>query len=150
VSADIVIDYAATICRIAFGAWNLFFGLVFFFDIFGKKFVIEQPMGHGEFTPRLNQVLIDTHLFHVVKAIEIIVGIMLIANVGVPLALCVYFPITYVIFHTNLFLEDFKAGPFIAWAYLIVHLFLLWVYRSYYASMLGWDSTVTPSLSLLN
>jgi len=144
-----VIEYAADVCRIAFGAWNLFFGLVFFFDIAGRKFFIEQPMGHGEFTPRLNQVLIDTHLFHVVKAIEIVVGLMLIFNVGVPLALCVYFPITYVIFHTNLFLEDFKAGPAIAWIYLLVHLFLFWAYRDYYAAMLVWDSAVTPGLSLL-
>lgn len=133
---DIVIDYAAAVCRIAFGAWNLFFGLVFFFDIFGKKFFIPQPMGHGEFTPRLNQVLIDTHLFHVVKAIEIVVGVLLITNQAVALALCVYFPITYVIFHVNLFLEDFKAGPYIAWIYLIIHIFLLWVYRDSYATML--------------
>ena len=148
-SIDTVIEYAVIFLRIGFGVWNLFFGLVFFFDIFGKKFLIEQPMGHGEFTPRLNQVLIDTHLFHVVKAIEIVVGLMLILNIGVPFALCVYFPITYVIFHTNLFLEDFKAGPAIAWIYLIVHLFLLWAYRGYFASMLVWDSQITPGISLL-
>ena len=102
-------NWTMTVLRILFGAWNLFFGIVFFTD-----FPIEQPMGHGEMTPYLNQTLIDTGLFHVVKVIEIVVGLLLIFNRAVPLALCVYFPITVVIFVVNMFLEDFgMAGPVI-------------------------------------
>jgi hypothetical protein len=120
--------------RTVFGAWNLFFGLVFFFEF------IPQPMGHGPMTPYLNQTLIDTHLFHVVKTIEIAVGLGLIFNRGVPLALCVYFPITVVIFIVNLFLEQFAWGPFIAVVYLAVHLYLFWTYRRYYLPMLVWQA----------
>ena len=134
---------AAAFCRIVFGAWNLFFGLVFFFEF------IPQPMGHGELTPYLNQTLIDTHLFHVVKVIEIIVGILLLLNRAVPLMLCVYFPITVVIFIVNLFLEEFALGPMIAFIYLFVHLFLFWAYRGYYLPMLAWRASVTPGVSLL-
>jgi hypothetical protein len=141
---DIIIKDAVTVCRILFGAWNVFFGLVFFFRF------IPQPMGHGPLTPMLNQALIDTHLFHVVKAIEIIVGILLLTNHAVPLALIVYFPITIVIFHVNLFLEEFKFGPMIAWIYLIVHVFLLWAFRGHYTQMLVWDASVTPGVSLLH
>ena len=50
-------NWTMTVLRILFGAWNLFFGIVFFTD-----FPIEQPMGHGEMTPYLNQALIDTGL----------------------------------------------------------------------------------------
>ena len=131
-------EIAVVFLRTAFGVWNLFFGVVFFFN-----WPIPQPMGHGKKTPYLNQTLIDTKLFHVVKVIEIIVGLALIFNVGVPLALCAYFPITIVIFHTNMFLEeDFKPGPWIAVAYLAVHLFLLWAYRDYYMPMLTMASHI--------
>lgn len=126
------------VLRTLFGAWNLFFGLVFFFDISGSMFFIPQPMGHGDLTPYLNQTLIDTHLFHVVKVIEIVVGILLLTNRAVPFSLCVYFPITVVIFQVNMFLEDFAAGPVIAVIYLVVHLYLFWSYRSYYRPMLVW------------
>lgn len=142
-----MISVTTLVLRVLFGAWNLFFGLVFFFDISGQVFVIPQPMGHGELTPYLNQALIDTHLFHVVKAIEIVVGILLIINRAVPFALCVYFPITVVIFIVNLFLEEFAFGPVIAFIYLAVHLFLFWVYRDYYRPMLAWRASVTPNFS---
>lgn len=127
--------------RILFGTWNLFFGLVFFFN-----FPIPQPMGHGELTPYLNQTLIDTGLFHVVKVIEIIVGLLLLSNRAVPLALCVYFPVTVVVFIVNMFLEDFGwFGPFIAVVYAGVHMFLFWTYRRYYLPMLAWRAPVAGS-----
>ncbi|HMO67776.1 MAG TPA: hypothetical protein PKD92_08120 [Novosphingobium sp.] len=122
--------------RVLFGIWNLFFGIVFFFN-----WPIPQPMGHGDLTPMLNQALIDTGLFAVVKVIEIVVGLLLIFNRAVPLALCVYFPVTVVIFIVNMFLEDFGwFGPFIAVVYAGVHLFLFWVYRRYYQPMLVWNA----------
>lgn len=136
---------AAAFCRTVFGAWNLFFGLVFFFDIYGAVFFIPQPMGHGELTPLLNNTLITTGLFHVVKAIEIVVGLLLLANRAVPFALCAYFPVTVVIFIVNFFLEDAAAGPFIALAYAGVHLFLFWVYRAYYRPMLVWRAAIGPA-----
>ena len=139
---DKVISALVTVLRIIFGAWNIFFGLVFFFEF------IPQPMGHGELTPYLNQTLIDTHLFHVVKVIEIVVGILLLVNRAVPFVLCVYFPITVVIFIVNLFLEEFALGPMIAFIYLGVHLFLMWAYRSYYFPMLAWRASVTSGVSL--
>ncbi len=137
-STDKKLGVSVHVLRTLFGAWNLFFGLVFFFDISGSMFVIPQPMGHGDLTPYLNQTLIDTHLFHVVKAIEIVVGILLLTNRAVPFSLCVYFPITVVIFHVNMFLETFAGGPVIAVIYLVIHLYLFWSYRSYYRPMLVW------------
>ena len=126
------------VLRTLFGAWNLFFGIVFFFN-----FPIPQPMGHGPMTPYLNQTLIDTHLFHVVKSIEIVVGLLLIFNRAVPFALCVYFPVTVVIFIVNMWLEQFGLwGPFIAVIYAAVHLFLFWVYRRFYQSMLVWRAAI--------
>jgi putative oxidoreductase len=150
VLSDKSISVTTRVLCILFGAWNLFFGLVFFCDhVFHIKFLIEQPMGHGELTPYLNQTLIDTHLFHVVKAIEIVVGVLLLTNRAVPFSLCVYFPITVVIFVVNLFLEEFAFGPMIAFIYLAVHLFLMWAYRSYYSPMLAWRASITPGISLL-
>lgn len=139
---------AVHILRVLFGVWNLFFGLVFFFHAAGSMFVIPQPMGHGELTPYLNQTLIDTGLFHIVKAIEIVVGVLLVANRAVPLSLCLYFPITVVIFVVNMFLEDFGlVGPVIAIIYVAVHLFLFWAYRSYYQPMLAWRASIKPGMS---
>lgn len=140
--ADKLFGVSVAVLRIVFGAWNLFFGLVFFFEF------IPQPMGHGELTPYLNQTLIDTYLFHVVKVIEIVVGVLFLVNRAVPLMLCVYFPITVVIFIVNLFLEEFALGPMIALIYLGVHLFLMWAYRNYYLPMLAWRATAKPGISL--
>ena len=140
--SDKVIGAAVTGCRLVFGTWNIFFGLVFYLEF------IPQPMGHGELTPYLNQTLIDTHLFHVVKAIEIVVGLSLLMNRAVPLMLCVYFPITFVIFFVNLFLEDFVFGPMIAFIYLGVHMFMMWAYRKYYLPMLAWRASISPGVSL--
>lgn len=136
---------AVHVLRILFGTWNLFFGLVFFFDIYGMVFFIPQPMGHGPMTPLLNTTLITTGLFHVVKVIEIVVGLLLLANRAVPFALCVYFPVTVVIFIVNFFLEEFAVGPYIALAYAGVHLFLFWAYRDYYRPMLVWRASITPA-----
>lgn len=130
-------NMTVAVLRTLFGAWNLFFGIVFFFN-----WPIPQPMGHGDLTPYLNQTLIDTGLFPIVKAIEIVVGLLLITNRAVPFALCVYFPITVVIFVVNMFLEDFGLfGPIIAVIYAAVHLFLFWAYRRYYYPMLVWRTT---------
>lgn len=129
------------VLRTLFGLWNLLFGIVFFFN-----WPIAQPMGHGELTPYLNQTLIDTGLFPIVKVIEIVVGLLLISNRAVPFALCVYFPITVVIFVVNMFLEEFTAGPFIAVIYAAVHLFLFWVYRHYYSGMLQWNTPITAPI----
>lgn len=132
-----LLNGTVAVLRTLFGAWNLFFGIVFFFN-----WPIAQPMGHGELTPYLNQTLIDTGLFPVVKAIEIVVGLLLIFNRAVPFALCIYFPVTVVIFIVNMFLEDFGwFGPFIAVVYAAVHLFLFWVYRRYYMPMLAWRAS---------
>lgn len=142
-NSDKIFTVSVHVLRTIFGVWNLFFGLVFFFDAAGSMFVIPQPMGHGELTPYLNQTLIDTGLFHIVKAIEIIVGVLLVTNRAVAFSLCVYFPITVVIFVVNMFLEDFgMVGPIIALIYIAVHLFLFWAYRSYYMPMLAWRTPI--------
>jgi hypothetical protein len=136
VNSDKLFGLSVQILRTLFGAWSLFFGLVFFFHF------IPQPMGHGKLTPHLVQTLIDTHLFHVVKGIEIIAGVSLLINRAVPLMVCAYFPITVVIFIVNVFLEESASGPWIGAIYLCVHLFLLWAYRSYYFPMLSWRASI--------
>lgn len=83
-----------------FGGWFLFHGLNHWLEFF------IQPSGSGQGMKDLIMVLIDSGMFDVIKAIEVIAGLMLLANRFVPLAIVIAFPITIVISFMNFTMGD--------------------------------------------
>lgn len=83
-----------------FGGWFLFHGLNHWFQFF------IQPSGSGQGMRDLISVLIDSGMFDVVKAIEVITGLLMLLNRFVPLAIAVAFPITVVISFMNFTMGD--------------------------------------------
>jgi uncharacterized membrane protein YphA (DoxX/SURF4 family) len=73
------------------------------------------------------------HLMEVVKALELLCAIALLAGRYVALALVVLFPITFniVLLHA---MAD-QSALLVALAVLAVHLFLLYAYRKHYAAL---------------
>jgi hypothetical protein len=78
-----------------FGAWFLYNGLNFFVSFF------PQPSGSSPLSHELISALIHSKLFAVVKTLEAVTGLALLANRFVPLAAVVAFPISFSIAHLN-------------------------------------------------
>ncbi len=105
--------------RIVFGAWFPFWGVEYFTDL-----GIQPPLAR-EFT----LALIHSHLFALVKAMEITIGAACLANSCVLLAMTACLPITVVIVWCNLVLEP---GPVEIASGLVtppLNLVLLWPFR---------------------
>ncbi len=91
--------FVATVYAVQFffGGWFLFHGLNFFVEFF------VQPAGSSSIASEVISALIHSGLFAVVKAIEVVVGIALLANRFVPLAVVSAFPVSFSIAYINLF-----------------------------------------------
>lgn len=83
------------------------------------------------------------YLFQLVKGTEAVVGLLLLANRFVPLALTVLAPVVVNIIAFHAFLNP--SGLAIPLLALGLHLYLAWVYRSAYRSVLAMRSA--PALA---
>jgi predicted SnoaL-like aldol condensation-catalyzing enzyme len=87
-----------------FGGWFLAHGLNHWLEFFPR------PAGSSPIARELIGALNHSGLFLVVKGIEVVTGIMLLANRFVPLAIVAAFPVALSIAHLNLFgNEDFTS-----------------------------------------
>jgi hypothetical protein len=82
------------------------------------------------------------YMFPLIKGTEVIVGIALLSNRFVPLALTVIAPIIVNIVAFHLFLAP--AGLAIPLLLVVLELFLAWSYRSAFAPLLRSTATPTP------
>jgi len=88
-----IVTYAV---QFFFGGWFLFHGSNYFLDFF------KQPSGSSVLAHEFIGALIHSGLFDVVKGIEVVVGIALLANRFVPLATVAAFPVSFSIAYINL------------------------------------------------
>jgi hypothetical protein len=80
-----------------FGGWFLFHGSNYFFNFF--RF----PSGSSVLAHEFIGAMIHSGLFAVIKGVEIAVGVALLANRFVPLAVVAAFPVSFSIAYINLF-----------------------------------------------
>jgi uncharacterized membrane protein YphA (DoxX/SURF4 family) len=83
-----------------FGAWFLIHGLNHWVHFFA------QPPGSDSLTSRLIRVMIETGLFDLIKATEVISGVLLLTHRFVPLAIVMAIPAAIVIAYINFFLNS--------------------------------------------
>ena len=83
-----------------FGGWFLFHGLNHWLQFF------VQPSGSGQAMKDMIAVLIDSGLFDIIKAMEVIGGALFLANRFVPLGIIVSTPITLTIAYLNFTMGD--------------------------------------------
>ncbi|MGE0115854.1 MAG: hypothetical protein AB7T07_13345 [Steroidobacteraceae bacterium] len=100
-AAEKTFRYVVLITQTLFGSWFLIHGLNHWVPFF------PQPMGNGQ-GPAVEflNVLIKSGLFGVVKAIEVVVGLLLLAHRFVPMAIVAGFPVTLVIVYHNLVIHE--------------------------------------------
>ena len=91
--------YAVWFLRLVFGAWMVPAGLNHFYPLF------PQPMGTQPLSHELIVALLASHLFDIVKAVELIAGISVLTGVYTPLALVVCMPVSFNVFYWDMPLE---------------------------------------------
>ena len=123
------ITYGALIGRLTFGAWFAFNGILYW-----------TPYLPGAYNPvpvRFLEALMESGVMRLVKIVELTVGLALLANFFVPLALVIGFPVTVIIAYNDLVLEYPIAFSMTGGALTFaVHAFLLFAYFDYYRPLL--------------
>ncbi len=142
-----VVDYV----RVALGLVYLINGANWFFKIITpypsmSDFVDYMP------PPDIVGALIEQGMmFHLAKAIEVVTGIMLLANRGVPLALVVAMTVTVPVFLVDAFRPEFRLRAFLMGnGSMLMNVTLLAAYAHYYKPMLSWRSAAASDPAAAN
>lgn len=119
--------YAGWFVRLLFASWMIPAGVNHFFRIF------PQPMGSQPLSQELIRALIDSHLFDIVKFVELAAGLSLLTGFYTSLALLMCMPISFCVFFWDAPLEGWgsRAARF-GYAVLLSNVLLCVAYiRSY-------------------
>ncbi len=122
--------YAVWFVRLVFGAWMVPAGLNHFYSLF------PQPMGSKPLSHELIVALLNSHLFAIVKAVELIAGVCVLTGFYAPLALVVCMPVSFCVFYWDTPLEGGRAALF-GEAALLTNCLLCLAYIGSYRSMLA-------------
>ncbi len=95
--------YAVWFVRLVFAAWMIPAGLNHFVSLF------PQPMGSQPLSHELIVALLDSHLFDIVKAVELLAGISVLTGFFTPLALILCMPVSFCVFYWDTPLEGWSS-----------------------------------------
>jgi uncharacterized membrane protein YphA (DoxX/SURF4 family) len=95
--------YAVWFVRLLFASWMIPAGLNHFIPIF------PQPMGNQPLSQELIIALLDSHLFDLVKAVELIAGVCVLFGYYAPLALVICMPVSFCVFYWDAPLEGWGS-----------------------------------------
>jgi hypothetical protein len=132
------VGYIVLWVRIAFGAHSLLSGLNHFFGFLPLPPIDASPA--GAFVAEMSRI----GLYDMIKFVECGVGVCLLLNVFVPLALVLEFPITVSIFHLNVFIDGGPRQLITGPRELFYNTFLLAAYAGYYLPMLKAKAGLLP------
>lgn len=136
--------YAVWFVRLVFASWMIPAGLNHFLPLF------PQPMGSQPLSMELIVALLDSHLFDLVKAVELVAGIGLLFGFYTPLALLIVVPISFNVFYWDAPLEGWGSRAAIfGYSVLLCNVLLLLAYLKYYRSMLTLRATVSARQQLV-
>ncbi|MBN1238351.1 MAG: hypothetical protein JXB36_07605 [Gammaproteobacteria bacterium] len=136
--------YAVWFVRLIFAAWMIPAGLNHFVPLF------PQPMGSQPLSMELIVALLDSHLFDLVKAVELIAGIGLLFGFYTPLALLICLPISFGVFYWDAPLEGWgSVAAIYGYSVLLCNVLLLLAYNRYYRPMLALRAEVSERTQLV-
>ena len=129
--------YPVWFFRLLFAAWMIPAGLNHFVEIF------PQPMGNQPLSMELIVALIDSHLFDLVKAVELLAGIGVLFGLVTPLSLLVCLPVSFGVFYWDAPLEGWSSGAArFGYATLFTNAVLCAAYWNNYKSMFTLKTSV--------
>jgi uncharacterized membrane protein YphA (DoxX/SURF4 family) len=122
--------YAVWFVRLVFAAWMIPAGLNHFVPLF------PQPMGSQPLSHELIVALIDSHLFDIVKAVELFAGISVLTGFYAPLAVLLCMPVSFCVFYWDAPLEGWGSRAAIfGEATLLANVLLCLAYIKSYRAM---------------
>ena len=128
-----------TFFRIMLGAWMIVSGASHLLTLAGFAPIFPQPFGTLHPSNVMLVSLLEVGLFDLVKTVELLVGLCLVFNVFVPLALAVALPVSYMVFHNSIALnfryERIFSTYMAVWC-LYMNVILLLAHIRYYLPML--------------
>jgi uncharacterized membrane protein YphA (DoxX/SURF4 family) len=128
--------YAVWFVRLVFAAWMIPAGLNHFVTLF------PQPVGTQALSQELFYALFDSHLFDLVKAVELVAGIGVLFGLYVPLSLVVCMPVSFCVWYWDTPLEGWGSGASIfGTAVLLCNVLLCLAYLKSYSPMFALRST---------
>jgi len=134
-----------TLFRCMLGAWMIVNGLNHLFSLWGLPVIYPQPLGTLHLSNVMLVSMIETGLFDYVKVAELLVGLCLVFNRFVPLALVVALPLGLVVFYNSIVLnlryERIFSLYMAVWC-TYMNVVLLLAYIKYYIPMLRFNAPV--------
>ncbi len=122
--------YPVWFLRLLFASWMIPAGLNHFLPIF------PQPMGTQPLSQELVIALIDSHLFDLVKAVELIAGLGVLFGFYTPLMLLICLPVSFGVFYWDAPLEGWGSRAAIfGYATLLTNVLLCLAYFRHYRDM---------------
>lgn len=136
--------YAVWFVRLLFAAWMIPAGLNHFVPLF------PQPMGSQPLSMELIVALLDSRLFDLVKAAELIAGVGVLFGFYTPLVLLICLPVSFGVFYWDAPLEGWgsRAATF-GYATLLCNVLLCLAYFKYYRPMFAVRTEVTERKRLV-
>jgi len=128
--------YGVWFVRLVFAAWMIAAGLNHFVYLF------PQPMGTKPLSHELIVALLDSHLFDLVKAVELIAGVSVLLGLYTPLGLILCMPVSFCVFYWDTPLEGWGSrASLFGEAALLSNLLLCVAHLKCYRSMFAFRST---------
>lgn len=122
--------YGVWFLRLIFAAWMIPAGVNHFIPLF------DQPLGSQPLSQELIRALLDSNLFDLVKAVELIAGVALLVGFYAPLALLVCLPVSFCVFYWDAPLEGWGSrAALFGYAVLLCNMLLCLAYYKSYRSM---------------
>ncbi|MFC3100152.1 hypothetical protein [Altererythrobacter lauratis] len=123
--------YLVWTLRLGFAAWLIPAGLNHFYPLFF------QPLGNQPESTALIVALIDTGLFSIVKAVELLAGLCLLFGWRVPLALVLELPVSFNVWYWDVPLQGWDSvSAWYGWAVLGANVLLMLAYWPSYRALL--------------
>lgn len=136
--------YAVWFVRLLFAAWMIPAGLNHFIPLF------PQPMGSQPLSQELIVALLDSRLFDLVKAVELIAGLFVLLGFYTPLALALCLPVSFCVFYWDAPLEGWGSrAALFGYATFISNLLLCLAYNKYYRAMFTLRAVVSERRQLV-
>ena len=122
--------YPVWFVRFLFAAWMIPAGLNHFVTLF------PQPLGTQPLSQELFLALFDSHLFDLVKAVELVAGVGVLFGLYVPLSLVICMPVSFCVWYWDTPLEGWgSVASIFGTAVLVCNVLLCIAYIKSYGSM---------------
>lgn len=131
-------SYAVLWVRVVFGAHSLLSGVNYFFPLVPPPPIDLSPA--GAFVGQMDAI----GLYALIKVVEVAVGIMLLLNRWVPLALIAEFPTTVSIFYLSVIVDGRPRQLYTGPRELLFNGGLMLAYWPYFRALLAQQASVAP------